>query len=308
MKNTAILPRPFHWIVRLNRPGIAFAILGLFLAGCQSTDTTTATSKTPEIAEANEIAAATKPAAAETQRTLPELFIVGDSTVHNTSPGLVGWGDVIGGYFDPAKIKVENRAHAGRSTRTFQSQGWWAQVLADAQPGDFIIIQLGHNDSSPINDTNRSRGTIPGIGDESTNIVNGLTHQPETVRTYGWYLRQYIADARAKGMTPILCTPVSRLPTPGKELDTTRSAAWMREVAAREQVPLIDLNRLVLARWDGMTPGEIKTNYFVAKDNTHFSLAGAELNAACVIEGLRELKDSPLNDYILNQSKPPPSN
>jgi rhamnogalacturonan acetylesterase len=94
---------------------------------------------------------------------------------------------------------------------------------------------------------------------------------------------------------------VSRLPAPGKELDTTRHSAWMREVAAREQVPLIDLNRLALARWDGKTPEEIKTNYFVAKDNTHFNRTGAELNAACVVEGLRALTNCPLAKYLLEK-------
>jgi len=283
-------------LLPLFRLNLLLVTLGLLLAGCQTSP------RSPRVsteADANIRATPRLPAVSQPPRPLPALFLVGDSTVHNTSSGLVGWGDVIGGYFDPAKIKVENRARAGRSTPTFQSQGWWAQVLADAQPGDFVIIQLGHNDNSPINDTNRSRGTIPGIGDESTNIVNGLTHQLETVHAYGWYLRQYIADARARGMTPILCTPVSRLPTPGKELDTTRHAAWVREVAVRQQVPLIDLNRLVLARWDGKTPGEIKTNYFVTKDNTHFNRAGAELNAACVVEGLRALTNCPLATFLL---------
>jgi rhamnogalacturonan acetylesterase len=284
------------------RPSLLFVTLGLLLAGCQTSPRSSGNSTE---ADANIRATSRLTAVSARTNSLPILFIVGDSTVHNTSPGLVGWGDVIGGYFDRAKIKVENRAHAGRSTRTFQSQGWWALVLADAQPGDFVIIQLGHNDNSPINDTNRSRGTIPGIGDESTNIVNGLTHQPETVRTYGWYLRQYVADARAKGLTPILCTPVSRLPAPGKELDTTRHAVWMREVAVRERVPLIDLNRLALARWDGKTPEEIKTNYFVAKDNTHFNRAGAELNAACVVEGIRALTNCPLAAFLLPEPAAP---
>ncbi|MGA3163881.1 MAG: rhamnogalacturonan acetylesterase [Verrucomicrobiota bacterium] len=277
-------------VFRLN---LLFVALSLLLVGC----------KAPVVAPlATAEANGTAPQATPSREgSLPILFLVGDSTVHNTAPGIVGWGDVIGCYFDPAKIKVENHARPGRSSRTFQTQGWWAQILAEARPTDFVIIQLGHNDSSPINDTNRSRGTIPGIGEESTNIVNGLTHQSETVHTYGWYLRQFIADARAKGMTPILCTPVSRLPSQGKELDTTRYAAWSRELAGRENVPLIDLNSLVLARWDGKTPDEIKTNYFTPKDNTHFNRAGAELNAACVVEGLRRSTNCTLTEFLLKE-------
>lgn len=263
--------------------------LALWLTGCTSPQM-----KQADIPEANQ----TPHTALLRTATTPVLFLVGDSTVHNTAPGLVGWGDVIGSYFDSAKISVENFAKPGRSTRTFISQGWWKQILAVARPGDFVIIQMGHNDSSPVNDDSRSRGTIPGIGDESTNLVNGLTHARETVHTYGWYLRKYISEARAKGMTPILCTSVSRLPTPGKELDTTRAAAWARQVAAAEKVPLIDLNQRALESWRGKSLGEIRTNYFAAPDSTHFNRTGAELNAACVVEDIRALPDCPLKNFL----------
>lgn len=239
---------------------------------------------------------------AEKNRTRPILFIVGDSTVHNQTRDLVGWGDVIGGYFDTNKIIVENHALAGRSSRTFQTQGWWNLVLSAARPGDFVLIQMGHNDSSPINDHTRSRGSLPGLGNESTNLINGLTGQPETVHTYGWYMRKFISDARAKGMLPIICTAVSRLPRPGKELDTTRYAAWARELAKEENVPLIDLNRLVLNHYAGMTTEQIQKNYFARGESTHFNLAGAQLNAACVVEGLHESKNCPLKNFLLEKT------
>lgn len=234
-------------------------------------------------------------------RTFPILFIVGDSTVHNVSGGRVGWGDVLGSFFDTNKIRVENHALAGRSSRTFITQGWWNLVLKEAKPGDFVLIQLGHNDGGPIDDTSRARGTLPGVGSESTNIFNPVTQKPETVHTYGWYLREYISDARARGITPLLCTPLSRLPQPGKELDTTRYAAWMHEVATEENAPLIDLNRRVLVRWQGRTPAELKAEYFTPQDNTHFNAAGAELNAEAVVTGLRGL-ECPLKNYLLEPS------
>jgi rhamnogalacturonan acetylesterase len=232
---------------------------------------------------------------------LPTLFLAGDSTVHNTGRGLKGWGDVIGPFFDPAKIRVENRARGGRSSRTFRTQGWWGQVLEDSQSGDFVMIQLGHNDGGEINDTNRARGTIPGLGEEATNIVNLLTHKPEVVHTYGWYLRQYVAEARAKGMQPILCSPVPRVPKqtvkPGVA-DTNRYAVWACAVAVKQDAPFIDLNRLVLDRYVGLKASEIKAKYFTAQDNTHFNPTGALLNAACVVEGLRALTNCPLAGYL----------
>jgi len=273
--------------------------IALLLAGCRS-PTPTISSTADSHADTNANLPAPKYFRPHPRHT-PVLYIVGDSTVHISTPGLVGWGDVISNYFDSAKISVVNCARPGRSSRTFISQGWWQQILATARPGDFVIIQMGHNDSDQINNTNRSRGTIPGIGDTETNIVNGVTHEPEIIHTYGWYLTEYITDARAKGMTPILCTPVSRLPQPGKELDTTRYAAWMRAVAATEYVPLIDLNRRVLDRWQGKTPDELKIEYFSTKDNTHFKPAGAELNAECVVAGIRALEDCPLKNSLLTQ-------
>lgn len=283
--------------MKTSLPLAAAALAALVLGGCKSVPSAQddATQRAPEKSGSLE-------ASAKTGRTLPALFIVGDSTVHNTR-GLVGWGDVIGRYFDTNKIVVENHALGGRSSRTFQTQGWWDKVLVSARAGDFVLIQLGHNDSSPINDTNRSRGTIRGLGDETTNIVNGITHQPETVHTYGWYMRKYISDARAKKMSPILCSPVPRLPQPGKESDTTRYAGLARELAAQQNVPFIELNRLVLDRYSGMTSAEIRTNYFTPQDSTHFNPAGAELNAVCVIEGLRALTNCPLKKFLV--AKPP---
>ena len=239
---------------------------------------------------------------AEARRKLPVLFIVGDSTVHNVSGGRVGWGDVIGKYFDTNKIIVSNRALGGRSSRTFITQGWWDRVLASGRRGDFVLIQLGHNDGGPIDDTNRARGSLPGIGNESTNIFNPVTRHPETVHTYGWYLRKYIADARAKGMTPIICSPVPHLPrqtVKSGDVEASSYVVWSGEVAANANVRFINLNRIVTGHYAGMTPAQIRTNYFTPFDNTHFNAAGAELNAESVIEGLREL-DCPLKNYLSN--------
>jgi lysophospholipase L1-like esterase len=239
---------------------------------------------------------------------MPTLFLAGDSTVHNTNPGLVGWGDVIGRFFDTTKITVTNFAHSGRSSRTFQTEGWWDKIMANAKPGDFVLLQFGHNDGGELDDTNRARGSIPGLGDESKEIYNPVMKKQEVVYTYGWYMRKYIADARAKGMTPVICSPVPRMPTqPRKPSDVDRYVVWSREIAANQNVCFINLNQIIRNRYAGFTTNEIKTIFYTTNDNTHFSLAGAEFNAACVIEGLRELKHSPLKDYIWDQSKPLPS-
>jgi rhamnogalacturonan acetylesterase len=271
----------------------------LLSAGCASAD---APLGKPE---ANQPAPAAS--ASQLDRTLPVLFLVGDSTVHNTGAGLQGWGDAIGRHFDSQKLRVENRARPGRSSRTFQTQGWWSNVLASAKSGDFVMIQMGHNDGGPLDDTNRARGTISGLGEETRTIYNPLMKREETVHTYGWYLRKYTRDAREKGMIPIICSPVPRLPKEpvvAGTAETNRYARLSREVALQENVPFIDLNLLVLERYAGLSPADTKSKYFTALDGTHTSPAGAEVNAECVVEGLRRLPDCPLGSFLKPQNDP----
>src|ERR1051325_7522740 len=79
---------------------------------------------------------------------LPTLWLIGDSTVQNGSGngegGLWGWGAPIAEMFDRAKIVVNNHARGGRSSRTFLTEGLWEKVLAEVEPGDFVMMQFGH--------------------------------------------------------------------------------------------------------------------------------------------------------------------
>ena len=87
---------------------------------------------------------------------LPTLFLIGDSTVRNGrgdgANGQWGWGEPLVDYFDPAKINVVNRAVGGLSSRTYLTMGHWDRVLAMLKPGDFVMMQFGHNDDGPLDD------------------------------------------------------------------------------------------------------------------------------------------------------------
>ncbi len=258
------------------------------------------------IAALSALVALTAAALADDPAPRPTLFIVGDSTVKNGTKGQQGWGEPIAALFDATRIKVENRAIGGRSSRTFQTEGRWDKLLAAARPGDFVLIQMGHNDGGPLDDRSRARGTLRGTGEETREIDNPITGKKEVVHTYGWYLRKYVADARAKGLTPVLLSPVPHCPRQPVEkgaVEKNNYVTWSEEVAKAEKVPFVNLNRLVLARYAGMDPADIKAKYFTPADNTHTSPAGAELNAACVVEGIRELKDCTLKDYLLLEKK-----
>src|SRR5436189_3144027 len=114
----------------------------------------------------------TRAAEPATTQSLPTLYIIGDSTVHNTGAGLVGWGDCIGEFFDTSKINIENRAIAGRSSRTFMTEGRWDKIMETLKPGDFVLMQFGHNDASPVNDNSRARRSLKGTGEDTEEIDN----------------------------------------------------------------------------------------------------------------------------------------
>ena len=139
---------------------------------------------------------------------VPRLVIAGDSTAANDGTGgPIGWGVVLPEYFASTKIEVLNLARAGRSSRTFYTEGLWQGVLDKLRVGDVVLIQFGHNDGGLINDDKRARGSLPGLGMESQEIDNLQTKKHETVHTFGWYMRRMIDDAKAKAL--ILHRPVS---------------------------------------------------------------------------------------------------
>jgi lysophospholipase L1-like esterase len=233
---------------------------------------------------------------------LPTLWLIGDSTVRNGrgdgANGQWGWGDMISRYFDTDKINVVNRAVGGLSSKTFLTLGHWDRVLAELKPGDFVMMQFGHNDNGPLDDTARARGTIKGVGDESREIDNPITGKHETVHTFGWYLRKYIADTRAKGATPIVCSLIPRKTWKDGKIarNKTDYAGWAEQVATAEHVPFIDLNERIAARYDAM--GAEKVEPMFGDPHTHTSRAGAEMNAAIAVEGLRDLPVDPLQKYL----------
>lgn len=238
------------------------------------------------------------------QPRIKTVFLIGDSTVKNGSGqgggGLWGWGKFLGDHLDPGKARVENRALGGRSSRTYLTEGLWGKVLADLKPGDVVLIQFGHNDGGPL-DTGRARASLKGDGEETKDIVVEATKKAETVHTYGWYLRKYIADAKAKGATPVVLSPVPRnmWNAEGKVARASKDyGRWAAEAAKAEGVAFVDLNDIVAKHYEENGKAKVESVYFTPTDHTHTTEAGARLNAASVAEGLRAIPDGPLSDAL----------
>jgi lysophospholipase L1-like esterase len=231
---------------------------------------------------------------------LPTLWLIGDSTVKNGrgtgGDGLFGWGTPIPEYFDKTKINVENHALGGTSSRSYRTLGSWEPVLKLIRPGDFLIMQFGHNDGgSP----QKPIGSIKGIGEESKEGP-GPNNTTETVYSYGWYLRKYVADVREKGATPIVCSLIPR--NDWKEGKIQRASEsgyglWAKQVAEQTETPFIDLNSLICDRYEKL--GEYVVKSFFPKEHTHTGWDGAVLNADCVVNGIQALSDCKLKEFLL---------
>lgn len=229
----------------------------------------------------------------------PVLFICGDSTgkIDNSEvSGQVGWGQVMQEYVNTRKITVDNHSKAGRSARTFLNEGRWNVVYDELKPGDYVIIQFGHNDGGDIN-VGKARGELQGNTDEKEIRTIEATGINEGIYTYGWYLRKFCLDAMEKGATPIILslTPTNTRDAAGKINRETRFKPWAQEVAEQMGVVFIDLNEISAAKLDKMTKEEVNAQF--KNDHVHSSMLGAHRNAKSVAEGIKKSK-SPLREYM----------
>jgi len=219
------------------------------------------------------------------QKAPVNIFLAGDSTMASKLPEKrpeTGWGEMLGHHFKDGKVKIENRAQNGRSTKTFISEGRWQAIVDDLKKGDFVFIQFGHNDSAK---------------------EKGARYTPP--EDYRKNLVRFISDVRSKGGNPVLMTPVMRrrFDKEGKFYDTHGEyPGIVRSVAAEQKVPLIDMHKkseAVLVRYGAedsrklflqLAPNE-NTNYPKGvDDNTHFNPKGAEEMANLAVAGIRETK------------------
>ena len=176
----------------------------------------------------------------------PVVYTIGDSTVKNGSGdgsgGLWGWGDPFALFFDTTKVKVENHALGGTSSRTFQTKGLWEEVRSKLKKGDYVLMQFGHNDGARA-DAEKFRGYLRGTGEETQEVIKPEVKK-ETVHTYGWYMKKYIQDTKGKGATPIVLSQIPRNELPNGKVERVAASdgKWAKEAAEQTSAFFIDLN------------------------------------------------------------------
>jgi lysophospholipase L1-like esterase len=213
------------------------------------------------------------------------IYLAGDSTMAEKLPDKrpeTGWGEALQRFFDPDKVRIENHAKNGRSTRTFIEEKLWQAIIDKLKKGDYVFIEFGHNDAAK----NRTERYTP----------------PEDYRRN---LVRFITEVRGKDAIPVLLTPVMRRRFDKAGLFQDSHGEYpdiVRAVAAEHKAPLIDMHReseRVLKQYGveesrklflQLKPGENANYPNGIEDNTHFSPLGAEVMAGLAVEGIRELK------------------
>jgi lysophospholipase L1-like esterase len=212
------------------------------------------------------------------------VYLAGDSTAANKTDKArpeTGWGEMLQQHFDPTKVKVDNRALNGRSTKSFVDEGHWQKLIDALKKGDFVFIEFGHNDE---------KKDKPAIYASPDNYKANMT--------------RFIKEVRAKGATPVLLTPVSRRKFEKGVLAKTHGEYpdAVKAVGKSEKVAVIDMesrSAAVLAKYgeegsrklfNQLKPGESPNYPTGVEDNTHFNPKGAEEMATLAVEGIRETK------------------
>ena len=228
------------------------------------------------------------------------VFMIGDSTMANKSitggKPERGWGHVLGGFFTE-DIIVDNHAVNGRSSKSFIDEGRWDKVLSRIKPGDYVVIQFGHNDEKPKAD----RHTDPGT-------------------TFDANLERFVNESRERGATPILMNAIVRrnflapCDQPGHivasdnqvEGDTLYDThgAYLdspRNVAKKLNVPFVDANKITHELVQGLGREESKKLYMWVEpntvpavpkgsvDNTHLNIYGARVVAGLLVDAMAEV-------------------
>jgi lysophospholipase L1-like esterase len=196
---------------------------------------------------------------------IPTVYLLGDSTVcDQPREPYSSWGQMLTRFFKPG-IAIANHAESGESLRSSLSARRLDKVLSLMKPGDFLFIQFGHNDE-------KEKGE--GVG---------------AFTTYKAALKRFVQGARQKGGIPVLVTPMQRRTFDDHGKITNSHGDYpeaVRQLAAEEKVPLIDLHKMSTAFYEALGPEKSRLA-FKDGDGTHHNNYGSYELAKCVVAGIR---------------------
>ncbi len=229
------------------------------------------------------------------------IFLAGNSTVvdQDREPW-AAWGQMFPSFFEPGNICIANYAESGETLKAFKGERRLEKIWSMAKPGDYLFIEFTHNDQKP-----------------GGNFLDPFT-------TYKSTLKEWIAEARKRNITPVLVTSMHRrsFDSAGHIINTLLDyPEAMRQTAKEENVVLIDLNAMSKILYEAWGP-ERSIKAFVhypantfpgqdkeLKDNTHFNPYGAYELARCIVQSVKD-QQLPFAKYlkkdiaVFNPAKP----
>jgi len=226
----------------------------------------------------------------QTEKDCATLFVVGDSTVENYTssafPERRGWGQVIGEYLNE-NITVKNHASGGRSSKSFITEGRMNPIMVEIEKGDYLILQMGHNDRKTDSYYNTD---------------------PET--TFKDMIVKYVNMARQKGAYVILVTPPTQMVVKdayegfdynGNGNGIEAYAEAIKDIASSNNIPYVDLYEYTKKEFADLGVEYCKENVYmynkidqnsesgaICKDGTHFCENGAKILAEYITETIKE--------------------
>jgi lysophospholipase L1-like esterase len=199
---------------------------------------------------------------------VPTLYIAGDSTsTDQPREPFNSWGQMLTRFFKP-EIAVANHGESGESLKGFIGEKRLDKVASIIRPGDWLFIQMGHNDQ-------KEKGE--GVG---------------AFTTYKASLKRFIEVAREHGATPVLITSMNRLTFDADGKITNSLGDYpeaVRQAAKEENAAVIDLNAMSKPFYEALGPVE-SHKAFAGNDTTHHSDYGSYELAKCIVEGIKQDK------------------
>jgi len=220
------------------------------------------------------------------KRATPSLYLVGDSTtaLQSASSGIQGWGVEIPTYLQ--NINIVNNAVSGSSARTWYRDGFWYNTQALFKSGDYVIIELGHNDGGTPDTSERA--SVYGETDTATQTVTLANGTTEVVHTWPFYIKSFITSAQAKGAIPIISSQTPDNPYENSTTiidDPPRFVGYAKDVAAAKSVDYVDHFAAVISAFTVLGKATVDAYYPI--DHTHTNTAGAIQVARALISGLK---------------------
>ena len=208
---------------------------------------------------------------------VPTIYLVGDSTSCDqmTEP-FNSWGQTITNFFKPV-VAFSNYGESGEDAADCLSRHRFDKIWSIMKPGDYLLVQFGHNDMKA----------------------------PRTLDQYIQALQRISDGTKKAGGKLVIVTPMNRHTFSGNTVTNSLQgypyAAW--QVSKDNQDGCVELNGMSKVLYESFGPDKSEVLFAShggnTYDGTHHSDFGSYELSKCVLLGLQATKLD-INKYIVD--------